>query len=662
MQKNQYIEAVERLTEWDRAYHVQDRPVVSDSEYDALFREVKKAEELHPDWLLPDSPTQRVGGEPLDKFEKGEHPYPLLSLSNAYDEGELQDFLNRVHRGLPPETQASWYAETKFDGLSVALHYEEGRLIQALTRGDGRTGEVITHNVRTIRSLPLVIQDRRRLVLRAEILLPRREFEKVNQRQEEAGLLPFANPRNAAAGTMRQLDPKMAHERRLDCFLYDVMNREELELESHSKAMEFLHRQGFQIDPRGRMCQNAEELNQFYQEVFASRHDLAYDIDGIVIKLDSYRFQDILGYTGKSPRFAVAYKYAPDQAQTRILGIEVQVGRTGVLTPVAVFEPTLLAGSTIQHATLHNWQEMREKDIRIGDQVIIEKAGDIIPQVVRVLTEAREAELEELPLPEICPVCKGEVIQREGEVAYRCINESCSSRLLQAMKHFVSRDALDIQGVGESVLEQLLGKGLLETPWDLFGLEVDDFLSLKETKERLATKLYDAVLAKKTAPLPRVLFALGLPHVGVQSARVLASHFLSYQKILDASIDEIAEIDGFGAVMAEAIHARLHSEGFLHWEEKRREFGVVVEDIEIQEGTDGPLNQQIICFTGKLYRMGRTQAQEVARGLGARTVDSITKETTLLVAGEKAGSKLKKAEKLGIEILSEEDFFQRIGQ
>ncbi|MBW7874557.1 MAG: NAD-dependent DNA ligase LigA [Candidatus Cloacimonetes bacterium] len=656
-QQEYYQKLVEQIKDWDYYYHVLDNPKVSDADYDRAYQELLKLEKEHPDWVVVDSPTQRVGGEPLKQFFKAKHEFPLLSLNNIYNEGELHDFIDRVSRNLPAGKQVSWFCETKFDGLSLAITYEGGRLLRAVTRGDGSNGEDVTANVQTIRSLPSKISFLKKLSLRAEALIPRLEFERIIKEQAEAGQREFANPRNAAAGTIRQLDPKVAESRKLKVFVYEILNAKELDIKTHEEAIELLKREKFLTDANGKACADALEIQAFYEKILVARPDLAYDIDGIVIKLQDLASQELLGITGKAPRWACAYKYPPLQAKTKIANIFVQVGRTGVLTPVAEFEPVFLAGSTVRFASLHNWEEMREKDIRIGDFVLIEKAGDIIPQVVRVLPEMRHGGETLLPIPHQCPVCASPVSQNDSEVAIRCNNLSCHSRLLGNLKHFVSRDALDIAGIGESVLTQLLEMGKLKTPIDLFFLSVDDFLALKETREKLATKLFLSIKARQKVELSRYLYGLGIPHVGVTVARVLARHFKSLKMLEMAEIEALTEVSGLGNVMAEAVYDFFRSPLYLEMEDQRAKSSLEVLDVVETQKVDGPLSGQILCFTGTLSRMGRAQASEYAARLGAQTTDSVTKQTTMLVYGEKAGSKLAKAEKLGISVLSEEEFF-----
>ncbi len=652
-----YLELVDRIREWDHAYFVLDSPTTSDYDYDLAYKQLQKMEMDQPELRVSYSPTHRVGGGLLSELEKGEHPNPLMSLSNVYSEQEFLDFSQRLRKNLPSELARDYYCETKFDGLSVALYYEKGVLVRALTRGDGRSGEDVTNNIKTIRSIPLKLGREINIALRAEVLMPIREFLRLNEIQESQGGKVFANPRNAAAGTLRQLDSSVAASRRLDAYFYDVLDRDEQGFKTHSEAMEFISSLNCKIDPMGRTCPTEPEVLQFYREILEKRPELLYEIDGIVVKLNSYQAASALGSTGKAPRYAVACKYAPEQAETRVLEITVQVGRTGVLTPVAEFEPVSLSGSTIRFASLHNWEEMRSKDVRVGDRVKVEKAGDIIPQVVSVLSKEGERSVE-FPLPETCPVCAQPVLRREEEVAWRCVNSECRSRVYGALVHFVSRNALDIQGIGAKILEQLVDLSLVKVPMDLFGLEQGDFLRMKECREKLADKLVTAIQARKEIPLDRYLYALGIPGVGLQGARLLASVFKSLEAIALASEEDYAQIDGIGPTIASAMRDFFQAEFFKTMEQRRLELEIPILAWSATEG--GKLSGERLCFTGSMERMPRSRAQELAREHGGEVQSSVSRSTSILVFGSKAGSKLKKAREMGIQLWNEDEFFQRI--
>ena len=545
----------------------------------------------------------------------------------------------------------------------MAIYYKAGRFSHALTRGDGKTGEDVSSNIKTIRSIPLKLPENIDLCLRAEVVMPRDEFIKLNVRQEEAGAKIFANPRNAAAGTVRQLDSGVAAERCLDAYFYDILDRENHSITTHKEAVEMLKSLGFKTDPLSTYCEGMHEIMDFYKDLGEKRNSLNYDLDGVVIKVNDYNLYEELGSTGKSPRWAVAFKYEAEQAQTLIKNISVQVGRTGVLTPVAEFEPVFLAGSTVRFASLHNWDEIRSKDIRIGDHVKIEKAGDIIPQVVTVLTEQRESDLEEFDLPKSCPACQSEVTQLADEVAFRCQNEQCIAKLLGKLKHFVSRDALNIQGIGESVVEQLLELNLIRNPLDLFGLSPDDFLRLKETKEKLASKLFKAVQARKNIELGRFIYALGISHVGLQSAYLIADSFKTLSAIAESRKEDLETLDGIGPVMADSIESFFDSQYYIQIIQSMNEYNVTVEDVELSKDNldnGGILSSESICFTGKLEKFPRSKAQEIAKQNGAVVHSSLSKSTTILVYGEKAGSKLKKAKSMGIQLWTEDQFLQKV--
>ena len=657
--EKEYLKLVEIILDYDHHYHVLDQAKISDYDYDMLYKKLETLEFEHPDLKVSYSPTTRVGAELSKGFTKESHQFQLMSLSNVYNDDELDDWIQRCAKTLPQNTQFSFVAETKFDGLSIALYYKNGLLDKAVTRGDGKTGELVTDNVRTIRSIPLKIDFLQDLVLRAEILMTKQEFADLNESQIAQGLKVFANPRNAAAGAIRQLNSEITSQRKLCAFVYDALNREELGLESHEETLKFLKSLGFVTDPQAQRCNTLAELSEFYLKVGKLRDTLPYDIDGVVNKVNEYALYEYMGFTGKSPRYAIAFKYEPEQMETQVINIDVQVGRTGVLTPVAEFVPVFLAGSTIRFASLHNWDEIQNKDVRIGDFVKIEKAGDIIPQVVTVLKEKRDGSEKVLAPPSHCPVCNSEAVRRENEVAYRCINFYCSSQSLERLKHFVSRDALNIRGIGTSVLEQLLELKLLTNPMDLFSLSQDDFLRLKETKEKSANNFFEAISKCQKVPLSRFIYSLGIPFIGLQTAVIFAEHFTSFEKFKTASFERLLEIDGVGEKMADSCFLFLQSEYFTSIEEKREEFQIEIlteEKVEIEGGFSG----ETICFTGTLLEMKRKQAQEIAKKYGALIATTITKKTTLLVCGEKAGSKRKKAIDLGIKIIEELDYINTV--
>ena len=657
--KADYEDLLRQIELWDHAYFVLDAPLVSDREYDLQLKKLEEMEKLHPSIASSHSPTRKVGGAVLESFRKGNHPFQLMSLSKVYTHGEFEDFVHRVARNLPTGAVFDFHGETKFDGLSISIRYENGKLVEALTRGDGRSGEDVTANILTIRSIPLRLRQPVSIVVRAEVLMPKSEFLRINEAQESIGEKAFANPRNAAAGTIRQLDPKITASRKLDAYFYDLLDRENHHFKTHTESIDWLRELGFKTDPNGKHCRNTEEVLEFYEELRSKRSDLPYDIDGLVVKLNQFQFYETLGTTGKAPRYAVAFKYEAEQAQTCVRNIAIQVGRTGVLTPVAEFEPVFLAGSTVRFASLHNWDEIYQKDLRIGDQVLIEKAGDIIPQVVSVLSDLREGELEIFPLPESCPECGFEVYRRSGEVAFRCENMVCLSRSLGALKHFVSRDALDIQGVGSAILEQLLRLGLVKIPMDLFSLGLDDVLRLEKTKEKLASKIIKGIQARSKIPFHSYLYGLGIPHVGIQGARALAQFYEDIALLKGASAEELAAIDDIGAVVAESLESFFRSAFFVEMEDTRRRLGVELV-YQAPVADSGILTGLNLCFTGTLSRMPRTKAQDLARSKGAMIHTSVSAKTSVLVYGDGAGSKLAKAKKLGLETWEEAEFFTRI--
>lgn len=659
--QQRYQELIALLEKYDHAYYILDAPLISDLDYDRLLKELEGLEYTYPQLRVPYSPTMRVSGGIREGFVRAEHAYPLLSLSNVYSEAEFSDFVQRIGKGLGSSVPAwQFFCETKFDGLSLALYYEQGLFIKAVTRGDGHVGEDVTDNVRLFRSVPLRLRQNISLVVRSEALMTRADFLSLNRRRSEDGLKEFANPRNAAAGTVRQLDGAAVAGRRLLVFAYDILNRAELSLSTQQEANQLLKNLGFKTDMEAGLCVDMASVLDFYHKIREKRSSLPYDIDGIVVKLNQFAGHDLLGVTGKAPRFATAFKYAAEQAETRILNIAVQVGRTGVLTPVAEFMPVVVSGTTVRFASLHNWEEMQAKNILIGDYVKIEKAGEIIPQVVSVLTEKRTGTERELPIPKNCPVCNSQVQKRSGEVAYRCTNNLCPSRRLAALKHFVSRDAFDIRGVGEAVLEQLVDLRLVVNPLDLFRLNIDDFLRLKETKIRMATKLYNSIQScRNDVELYRYIYALGIPFIGLSSARLLADHFLNWASLSNATREQLLAVDGIGDKMADALLLFFASDEFQHLEALRLELQVSLQESSADIVPLGPFAGENVCFTGSLESLSRAEAQNLVLNLGGKISNTVTKSTSILVCGEKTGSKVQKAEKLGLVILSEAEFLHK---
>lgn len=638
----------------DHLYYTLDRPEISDREYDALMEELISLEEAFPQLITVDSPTQRVGGEPLSSFSQVRHENPLLSLSNAFSDRDLRDFDSRLKRMLGI-TELDYIVELKIDGLSVALTYENGVFTTGATRGDGFTGEDITANLKTIKTLPLKIpSELPRLTVRGEAYMPKEAFERLNKEREAADLPLFANPRNAAAGSLRQLDPKVAASRALLLFIYDILAGAEEETETHEKTLEFLKAQGFPVNPMWVHCRSIEEVIPLCEEWQEKRNSLNYDIDGLVVKVNDRGYRSLLGNTSKSPRWAIAYKFPAEQGVTRVRDIIIRVGRTGVLTPTAVLDPVRLAGTTVTRATLHNEDIIREKDVRIGDMVVAQKAGDIIPEVVSVLKEKRGEGTEPFRMPDRCPECGSDVVRLEGEAAARCTGGLvCPAQIREGLIHFVSRDAMDIEGLGPKVIEQLLDSGLISDAGDLYFLKKEQLVPLERMGEQSADNLLASIGESKNRPLSRLVFALGIRNVGSRAAKLLAGKFRTMDHIAAAGVSEMTAIDEIGPKIAESVVAFFREEHNLRVIGKLKAAGVNMTEMALETGA---LSGKKFVLTGKLSSMTRSEAQERIESLGGEVSGSVSKNTDYVVAGEDPGSKYDKAVSLGIPILSESEF------
>ncbi|MCK8816065.1 NAD-dependent DNA ligase LigA [Natroniella sulfidigena] len=631
-------------------YFVLDQPKISDQEYDQLMQRLLKLEAEYPELVTANSPSQRVGGEAIDQFEKIEHQIPLLSLAKSFSKEELREFDQRVQKSVAGRVE--YVVELKIDGLSTSLIYQDGKLIQAATRGNGLIGEDITHNIRTIKSIPLNLEDELDLEVRGEVFIPLDRFVELNHRRVEEGLSRFANPRNAAAGSVRQLDPKVAARRPLDIFIYDSTYIEGQQFKTHSERLDYLEELGFKINPARKVCTEIEEVIEYCQNWTAEREELNYEIDGIVIKVNRLELREQLGATAKHPRWAMAYKFPAQQQETKVKDIEVTVGRTGALTPTAVLEPVLLDGSEVSRATLHNQDYIEEKDVRIGDRVIIEKSGDIIPQVVEVLVEKRDGQQESYHLPQSCPVCQGEVSKVGAD--YRCLNNNCPSRTEEKVKHFAKRGAMNIEGLGESLVEKLLENGLIADLADLYYLDQKDLVELERMGQKSSQNLLDAIEKSKENSLSRLLFGLGIHHVGSEVARNLAKNFSNLDEIIEADQEELTAIDGVGPKIAQSIISYFSQQENLEIIKKLRQAGVNLEAKTVKQ--DDLLEGKKFVLTGKLADFTRAEAKREVTELGGRVTGSVSGQTDYLVVGENPGSKYDKAQKLGVEILSEEEF------
>lgn len=642
-------------------YYVLDRPEITDFEFDKLYRELVDLEAAHPELVTPDSPTQRVGGKASDDFRKVRFRKPMLSLTNVFNGEELREFDRRVKNGLGTE-EVQYVTELKIDGLSMNLVYEEGRLVQGLTRGDGRVGEDVTANVKTIRTIPLFIENAPPYMeIRGEVYMPRASFARLNEERDEAGLMPFANCRNAAAGSLRQLDPHVTAARNLDFFAYAIGETEGLAVHTQEELLKQLEAFHFRVNPNYRLWDSIEGVIEGVAEWEEKRRELPYDTDGMVVKVNDFRQQDALGATVKDPKWATAYKYPPEEAVTQVERIVVTMGRTGVLTPSADLAPVRLAGTTVKRATLHNLDFIREKDIREGDWVRIYKAGEIIPEVAAVLTEKRTGAEKEFHMPEACPVCGGKVARVEGEAAYRCTNPQCGGVVREKLIHFASRDAMDIEGLGPSVVDSLLAYGLVKDPADFYTLRAEELQQIERMGEKRAANLVAAAADSRGRGLAKLLFALGIRFLGAKGAELLTEKYHTLDAVMAASVEDLQETDGIGKVIAQSVYDYFHDERSLELVEKLKRAGVATEEVkEDAEGAAFAGEQAVL--TGKLTAMGRREAGDLIRRLGGEVQSSVTKTTTLVIAGADAGSKLDKARAQGIPVITEEEFLRRAGR
>ncbi|NGP46083.1 NAD-dependent DNA ligase LigA [Bacillaceae bacterium SIJ1] len=644
------------IEKYNEEYHVNDAPSVPDSEYDRLKAELIQLEEEYPDLKTDDSPTQRVGGPPLDSFQKVRHAQAMLSLDNAFDEASLRDFDRRVRDGIGDSF--SYVAELKIDGLAVSLLYENGRFVRGATRGDGTTGEDITENLKTIHAIPLRLKEPVTIEVRGEAYMPKASFKALNEVREEEGGALFANPRNAAAGSLRQLDPKIAAKRNLSIFVYSV-GQFDGTLDSHSETLDYLDTLGFKTNPERQRCETVEEAMAYVQYWSARRADLPYEIDGIVFKVDRLFQQEELGFTAKSPRWAIAYKFPAEEVVTQLHEVELNIGRTGVVTPTAILEPVQVAGTTVQRASLHNEDLIHEKDIRVGDYVIIKKAGDIIPEVVASLPERRTGEEEVFQMPKQCPECDSELIRIEGEVALRCVNPQCPAQLREALIHFVSRNAMNIDGLGEKIIVQLFTHGLIQDVSDLYQLKYDQLIQLERMGEKSTNNLLASIDASKGNSLEKLLFGLGIRFIGAKAARTLAERFHSMDHLRKASKEELLDVDEIGEKMADAIVQYFEQPEVSALLERLEQAGVNMSYTgpirEEAANEESPFYGKTVVLTGKLERFTRGELKDIIEQAGGKVTGSVSKKTDLVIAGEEAGSKRTKAEELGIDIWSEAD-------
>lgn len=661
------VEELRREIEYHNyRYYVLNDPIISDAEYDALMRELEELERRYPELITPNSPTQRVGAPPLEEFGTVEHRVPMLSLSNAFDEEEVREFDRRIKRFLGIFHDIEYTAEPKIDGVAVEVVYEKGVLTVGATRGDGYRGEDVTQNIRTIKMIPLYLVDKEEpvpeyLSVRGEVYMDKEDFRKLNREREEEGEPPFANPRNAAAGSLRQLDPSVTAKRPLKVFFYGIGEVKGREFKSQWEVLQTLPKWGLRVNPLVALCRDIEECIDYYKRLLAERDAISYEMDGVVIKVNSLDLQRRLGEIARSPRWAVAYKFPAEEATTRVLEIVVQVGRTGVLTPVAILEPVQVGGAVVSRATLHNMDEVKRKDVRIGDWVMVRRAGEVIPEVVKSIRERRTGQEREFQMPETCPACGSKVVRLPGEVAYRCIGLSCPAQLKARLRHFVQRRAMDIEGFGEKLIDQLVDKGLVKDVADLFYLRKLDLLKLEGVADKLAQKLLNSIEKSKRVPLARFLFALGIRHVGEHLAQVLAKAFKKLEAFYSLRKDDLLRISGIGPEVAESVVSFFQDEANRRVIQKMLDAGVKVEGEEEVSRVEKPLRGKVFVFTGALESMTREEAKRIVEELGGIAAPSVSRRVDYVVVGKDPGSKYEKAKALGLKIIDEEEFKKLIG-
>ncbi|PWT82943.1 MAG: DNA ligase (NAD(+)) LigA [Acidobacteria bacterium] len=660
------IEALrDEIRRHEDLYYIHDNPEISDREFDELLERLQRLEAEHPELITPDSPTQRVGGRPAEGFPEVRHRRPMLSLDNSYNIDELRAFDERARR-LGDGRQLEYVAELKIDGLSLSLHYENQLLQRAVTRGDGRTGEDVSQNARTIRSVPLRLNKGGKSIgsdveVRGEVFIPRSVFEQINLEREEQGEPRFANPRNAAAGAIRQLDPRIVASRKLDMFAYDLLTGDRKPFATQWEALEWLQQSGLRVNPHRALCSSIEEVIEFANTMEAKRDDLGYEIDGLVVKVNSIALQEEFGSTQKAPRWAIAYKYPARQAMTKVLSVHVQVGRTGALTPVANLEPVFLAGTTVSRATLHNEDEIKRLGLRIGDWVLIEKSGEIIPKVLSVVTSKRTGDEKRFRMPKNCPVCGGAISRPEGEVVARCVAADCSAQLMGRLLHFASRRAMKTEGLGWALVDQLVANKMVRDVGDLYTLQVDQLAGLPRMARKSATNLVNQIEASKSRPLANLIYALGIRHVGERTAGILANHFGSLERLSAATVEELDDIPEIGLTVAQSVRDWFEDEGNMKLCERLKVAGVRTEaELKKTRQTDQRFASKLFVLTGKLESMTRDEARALIESKGGRVMSSVSKKTDFVVSGEDAGSKLDKARELNITVIGEAEFAELI--
>ena len=651
--KEEISKLVSLLNKYSYDYYVEDNPQISDTEYDTLYKQLEKLEKKYPELILENSPTQRVGDRVLDEFEKIRHKVPMLSLSNTFSTEDLKDFDSRIKK-LIPDNKVEYICELKIDGLAISINYENGKLVSAATRGDGTIGEDVTDNIKTIFFIPKVLKDSRSFEVRGEVYLPRKSFDLLNAEREKNNEVLFANPRNAAAGSLRQLDSKITAKRRLSAFIYSIVG--ENTIDSQENALNTAITYNLPVNPNFKLCQNIYEVIDYINYWSEHKNDLPYDIDGIVIKVNSYATQEEIGYTQKSPRWATAYKFPEEELATKLLDVELSVGRTGIITPVAILDPIVISGSTVSKASLHNKDIIDELDIHIGDMVVVKKAGEIIPKVVRVVKELRTEGTIKYTMPTSCPSCKEQTYVRENDPFTRCKNPDCPDQNIRKIIHFASREALNIEGLGEKVVATLYEQGLISHTIDLFSLDREKLISLERMGEKSVDNLLNAIEASKESSLDKVIFALGILNVGKKAGKILAEKYLNLSNFMNATLDELINLDDVGQITADSILDYLSEDNNIRFINDLIQIGMNPQYEVAEVNTNNIFAGKTVVLTGKLVELTRNEAKDYLEKNGAKVTGSVTSKTDLVIAGDKAGSKLVKAEQLGIQVINEEQF------
>ncbi len=657
-QVKQRIEELRKQAEYHaKKYYDNDAPEISDFEYDMLMVELRNLEKEFPEYQSKESLTQKVGGHVKEGFEKVTHEVPLQSLQDVFSIEEVEEYVKKIDEKAEENQieNKTYVIETKIDGLSAALEYKQGKFVKGATRGNGLVGEDVTNNLKTIKTIPMELNEKIDITVRGEVFISKSDFEKMNQEREENEEELFANARNAAAGSLRQLDSKITAKRPLDIYIFNVQKIEGKEFNSHFEELEYLSKLGFNVNPVRIPCKTVEEIEKAIQKIGDDRENLSFGIDGAVVKVDDLKFREILGATAKTPRWAIAYKYPPETKETKLKDIVCQVGRTGVITPMAILEPVKVAGSTISKTTLHNQDFIKEKDLKIGDTVVIQKAGDVIPEIVKVLKEKRTGEEKEFEMPTVCPVCGAEAVREEGEAAIRCTGIECPAKLFRNLVHFVSREAMNIDGLGESIIGQLLDRKLIENIADIYTLQFEDIASLKKNGQKFAQNLVDSINKSKENDLHRLITALGIRHVGVKASKILAKKYKNIDNLMEATAEELSEINDIGPIVANSIREFFLQDQTKDLIEKLKQAGVNLESLE-EDAQDDRFAGKTFVLTGSLEKYTRGEATNLIEKFGGKTSSSVSKKTDYVLAGEEAGSKLTKAQNLGVTILTEAEF------